>query len=146
MAQTKISEIIESSLANLREMIDADTVVGKPIDTGTGTVIIPISKVSMGFATGGMDYPGKKEKMPPATGFGGAGGTGLTVSPVAFLVIKDNGETSILNLGTSSSADGLASFSALLEKSPEILTKIKDVFAKKDANSPVKDTATDTQK
>ena len=125
MAQTKISEIIESSLANLREMIDADTVVGKPIDTGTGTVIIPISKVSMGFATGGMDYPG---------------------SPVAFLVIKDNGETSILNLGTSSSADGLASFSALLEKSPEILTKIKDVFAKKDANSPVKDAATDTQK
>ena len=84
--------------------------------------------------------------MPPATGLVGAGGTGLTVSPVAFLVIKDNGETSILNLGTSSSADGLASFSALLEKSPEILTKIKDVFAKKDANSPVKDAATDTQK
>ena len=62
MAQTKISDIIESSLANLKEMIDANTVVGKPIDTGTGTVIIPISKVSMGFASGGLDYPGKKEK------------------------------------------------------------------------------------
>ena len=129
MAQTKISDIIESSLANLKEMIDANTVVGKPIDTGTGTVIIPISKVSMGFASGGLDYPGKQEKQPGAQGFGGGGGTGLTVSPVAFLVIKENGDADILNLGGSSSSDGLAAVSAFMEKSPELFSKIKSVFS-----------------
>ena len=79
-----ISELMDSSLQNLRTLVDADTVVGEAITTPDGTVIIPVSKVSFGFASGGSDIPTIKQ----AGQFGGGAGGGVSVQPIAFLVIK----------------------------------------------------------
>ena len=80
--QNKLQDMIRTSLENIRAMVDANTVVGTPITTVTGTTIIPISKVSVGYASGGMDFG---DKTGADKNFGGGGGTGLTVQPVCFL-------------------------------------------------------------
>ena len=75
----------------IRQMVDANTVVGSPIALPDGTTIIPVSKVSYGFASGGSDLPTKN----PQELFGGGAGAGINITPVAFLIIK-NGETNLL--------------------------------------------------
>ena len=97
--ESSIKELITSSLEQIRTIIDADTVVGRQIVTASGTTIIPISKVTYGFATGGDDFPtsGGKEM------FGGCGGAGVTVTPVAFMLIQD-GEVTIKHISGSDSA------------------------------------------
>lgn len=129
MAENKISEIIENSLEQIRTLIDANTIIGQPIAAGDGTTVIPVSKVSMGFASGGIDYTGKRAKENNPNNFGGGGGTGLTVSPVAFLVIKANGDVSLLNIAAPGS--DASSITALVEKTPELVNKLKDIFVKK---------------
>ena len=84
--QRPISEFTESALQNLRSLVDVNTIIGDPISTAEGTVIIPISKVSFGYASGGSDIPIAHQAEP----FGGATGGGVTIQPLAFLVI--NGE------------------------------------------------------
>ena len=81
--ENKLQEIIAASLENIRSMVDANTVIGNPINTPQGTTIIPVSKVSLGFASGGLDYAGKSEEAVRARiqNFGGGGGTGLSVVP-----------------------------------------------------------------
>jgi hypothetical protein len=78
----KITNLIKESLGGIREFMDANTVTGTPIETPSGTVIIPISKVSMGFASGGLDLPAKSEE--GNKNFGGGGGTGVTVLPIEY--------------------------------------------------------------
>jgi len=80
----KLSEVMSESMAKIREMVDANTIVGQPITTPDGVTLIPISKVSFGFGSGGGDYGAK-----PADKFGGAGAAGVKIDPVSFLVIKD---------------------------------------------------------
>ncbi len=79
------------SVEKIRQMVDANTVVGSPISLPDGTTIIPVSKVSYGFASGGSDLPTKN----PQELFGGGAGAGINITPVAFLIIKD-GETNLL--------------------------------------------------
>ncbi|MBR3965515.1 MAG: sporulation protein YtfJ [Clostridia bacterium] len=132
MAETKISDVIATSLENLRSMVDANTVIGIPINTESGTTIIPISKISMGFASGGLDYNGKDSggaaKQP---NFGGGGGTGLSITPVGFLTVDKNGNVDMVNVGQTNSS-ALDQVADLLERSPEIIEKLKSVFGKKD--------------
>ena len=131
MQETKLSQIISTSLSQIREVVDANTIIGQPIqsDNGSGTVIIPVSKVSVGFASGGVDYFGKNTV--PAdnnANFGGGGGTGMSVSPVGFIVIKADGSVEMLNVNSNSdTGDAIA---AIIEKSPEIFDKIKSFFKK----------------
>ena len=73
--ENKIPEIIRSSMENIRSMVDANTMVGDPINTPAGTVIIPISKISVGIASGGVDYANKQESPARPQNFGGGGGT-----------------------------------------------------------------------
>lgn len=127
MAETKISDIIRNSLEEIRNMIDANTVIGNPIDAGNGSTIIPISRVSMGFASGGLDY-GKEKKDNP--NFGGAGGTGMTVTPVGFLIAHADGSVEMMNLSQPTANDP-AAVSSLMEKVPEIVGRIKDILSKK---------------
>ena len=58
-SENKLQEVVQVTLAQIRNMIDADTVIGTPIQTAPGTTIIPVSKVSVGFAGGGNDFSGK---------------------------------------------------------------------------------------
>lgn len=161
MADNKISGIIETSLEKIRNVVDANTIIGTPINTPNGTTIIPISKVMVGFASGGVDYLGKNMKnvaenasqRPSAltTNFGGGGGTGVTVQPVGFLVISPDGSVQILNVGTTTagSSDKIDQVANLIERSPELISRIKAVFKKdktddkSDASDDADDTAAD---
>lgn len=151
MAENNVSEMIRSSLEGIRTVADSGTVLGDPINTNNGTVIIPVSKVTVGFASGGVDYMPKssdkdsqnKSVRPAAPCFGGGGGTGISVTPVCFLVINADGKVSVLDLNAPSPApaiigtiDSIASFA---QKAPEIIAKIKDIFVKDEPSGELDD-------
>ena len=125
----KLQEVVQSTLAQIRNMIDADTVIGKPIETAPGTTIIPVSKVAVGYATGGIDYNGKSEQAKPQN-FGAGGGTGLSVQPIGFLCIDSEGKVDMVNIGLKNPSDPIEQLSDLIDRSPEIIAKIKAIFAK----------------
>ena len=134
MAETKISDIIGTSLEKIRELADAETVIGEPILTAGGTTIVPVSKISMGFASGGLDYGTKNKPSDAAKNFGGGGGTGMTITPVAFLIIYSDGRVELMPLSGASSAGApttIDKVSSIIDRTPDILAKIKAVFSKK---------------
>ena len=111
-----------TALQGLKDMIDVNTIVGDAITAPDGTVIIPISKVSFGFASGGSDIPAKVEKEV----FGGGAGAGVTIKPQAFIVVSPTGDTKILEMGAKGSP-----VDSLIESAPELLNKAKEIFGKK---------------
>ena len=132
----KMREMIDASLSNIKTLLDANTIIGDPIVTESGTTIIPVSKISVGYASGGVDYAAKKDVSNKPNNFGGGGGTGLTVTPVAFLVVQADGNVNILNVNTTATstaapADSVAQVVGFLERSPDLLERIKGVFSKK---------------
>ncbi len=135
--ENKIEDIIRASLENLRSMVDANTVIGTPYITDGGVTIIPVSKISMGIASGGVDYFGKQAKATSDNkekiqNFGGGGGTGLSVSPVGFLVVGKDGDVEMINVGIPAPSDPIDQIADIIERSPEILANIKQLFTKKD--------------
>lgn len=117
-----IEGIMGVSMENIHQMVDVNTIIGDPIAKGD-TTIIPISKVSFGFASGGSDLPTQA-----AEKFAGGAGAGVTVKPVAFIVIKADGDVKLLELGGKSSPlDGV------MEALPGFLEKIKASAAEKKA-------------
>ena len=127
----KLNEIIQTSLESIRSMIDSNTIIGNPITTANGTLIIPVSKVFVGFASGGLDYLGKKPESATSNNFGGGGGTGLTVSPVAFLIVAPSGEVELLNVNEPTGGmDPVSQIVGLLERSPELIARVKSLFEK----------------
>jgi sporulation protein YtfJ len=129
-SENKLQDIIQTSLQNIGSMIDTNTIIGKPIETAQGTTIIPISKVSMGFATGGLDYSGENQATAKPQNFGAGGGTGLSINPLGFLVISADGSVEMINVGMKNPSDPIEQLSDLLERSPEIIAKIKKVIGK----------------
>ncbi len=141
MAESKISDIIAQSLESIRSLVDANTIIGEPIPSSGGTTIIPVSKISMGIATGGLDYAGKAETADKNKNFGGGGGTGLTVTPVAFLIVHADGSVEMMNVSnpTQRAADLGYNISSLVDRVPEIFTKLKGMFGKKSAGDVAED-------
>lgn len=142
MAESKLNSIIDTSLGNIKQIIDVNTVVGEPIATAGGTVIIPVSKVSLGFASGGVDYFGKNIQPSDKTAsFGGGGGTGITLTPVGFLVTKADGNVEYLPVTTASGGvapapDKVDTIISFIERSPELIEKIKALIPKKNEENP----------
>ena len=134
MAESKISDIIATSLSEIKNLIDANTIIGEPINTPSGTVIIPVSKITMGLATGGVDFAAKNGvDAKKDDKFSGGGGTGVSVTPVAFLVVKSDGKVSMINVEMPPEApDVVGTVTGFIEKSPDIVAKFKDIFAKGD--------------
>ena len=128
--ENKIPEIIKSSMENIRSMVDANTIIGDPVNATGGTVIIPISKVSVGIASGGVDYNAKKDTQIRPQNFGGGGGTGLSVTPVGFLVCDKDGGVEFINVSSKGKPDPVDQIADLVERTPEIIAKIKSLFAK----------------
>ncbi len=131
MSEIPLKQVIDASVENLKKAMSVDTIIGDPISLPDGTVIIPVSKVSVGFTSGGVDFDSKvnpKKEMPH---FGGGNGAGMSVTPVAFLVCS-GGEVRVLNLTSDAPAakDIVGSVTELLEKSPVIIDKLKAVFKK----------------
>ncbi len=120
-----IKDIISNSLDQVRTIVDADTVVGKQIVTPSGLVIIPISKVSMGFASGGVDLPAKTEN--GTKNFGGGGGTGVTVSPIGFLTITPEGEVDLIPMAPEKPTP-IEQIGDIINTAPELINRIKNIF------------------
>lgn len=131
--ENKIPEIIKSSMENIRSMVDANTIIGDPVNATGGTVIIPISKVSVGIASGGVDYNAKKDTQLRPQNFGGGGGTGLSVTPVGFLICDKDGGVEFINVSSKGKPDPVDQIADLVERTPEIISKIKSLFAKEKA-------------
>ena len=115
-----IHDLMGTTLQKIREMVDANTIVGAPIQAGEVT-LIPVSKLSFGFASGGSDFNTKNQKPEQDNCFGGGGGAGVNIIPVAFLVIK--GE-SVRLIPMAPPANTTAD--RLVELVPEILEKVSD--------------------
>ena len=130
-SENKLQEVVQSTLAQIRNMIDADTVMGTPVETASGTTLIPISKVAAGFATGGVDFNdrsgGSKDK---PQNFGAGGGTGISVQPIGILCVSKDGNVELINIGVKNPSDPIESLSDLIDRSPEIIAKIKALFSK----------------
>lgn len=128
--QNRISELISESLESIKGLVDANTVIGTPINTPQGTVIIPISKISIGFAGGGNDYASKNSS-PDKNNFGGAGGTGVSVAPIGFLVIDATGKAEMITMQNPTANDVGSSVESIVSKLPSIIEKLKDTIGKK---------------
>lgn len=122
MSNTPIQDILNDSMQHLRELVGAETIIGKEIKTENGTTIIPVSKVSFGFATGGSDMPTSK----PKDLFGGGSGGGVTISPIAFLVISPDGDVRMMQVSENSNNTGRA-----LNMIPEVLNQVVGFIQKK---------------
>ncbi len=120
-----INEVLQTTMNKIREMVDANTVVGQPIETRDGVTLIPVSHLSFGFATGGSDF-GKTPNVNK--NFGGGAGAGVNVTPVAFLIIKD-GSVRMLPVAPPAKDSG----SRAVEMIPEMFDKITDYIDKKSA-------------
>ncbi len=137
----KLGDMTKSSLDSIKTMLDANTIIGDPIQTPSGTTIIPISKITVGYASGGIDYAKKDAPRDSHNNnFGGGGGTGITVTPVAFLVVGADGSVDILNVNApvqSGNTDSVSSVVGFLERSPELIEKIKSIFSKKNGENDI---------
>lgn len=123
-----LPNMLENTIAKIREMVDVNSVVGTPITTADGVTIIPISKVSVGFGGAGSDFDHKtpsNQEMP----FGGGAGGGIKVTPIAFLVIKGD---SVRMLPISAAPNTTAD--RLVEMVPDMLDKVSALMDKKNQN------------
>ena len=115
-----IDGLMSSAMNSIKEMVDVNTIIGNPVNIPDGTVIIPISRVSFGFAAGGSEFTGNKESKLP---FGGGSGAGVNINPVAFLVVqKDN--VKLMPINYTSCVD------RLLDYIPEMTEKLNKMFCK----------------
>ena len=133
MAVKPISELTDSSMKNLQTLIDSNSVVGDPITTPDGTTILPVSRVSFGFGTGGSDLPATQKEL-----FGGGSGGGVSITPVAFLVIQ-NGSVKVLQIQSCSSAAD-----RVVGMVPDVIDRVSGFVSgmgKKDAPDPETDPA-----
>ncbi|MDR2559697.1 MAG: GerW family sporulation protein [Oscillospiraceae bacterium] len=113
--------LLSSSMEKIRDLVDVNAIIGDPITSPDGTLIIPISKVTFGFVSGGSDIPAKA----PNDVFAGGAGAGVTIKPQAFIVIKTDGDVKLLEVGADSGfIDGL------ITGVPDLINKVKDVFGK----------------
>ena len=114
--------LMATSMEKIRELVDVNTIVGNPIISPDGTIIIPVSKVTFGFVSGGSDIPAKVTKDV----FAGGSGAGITIKPQAFIVVKTDGDVKLLELGASDNNV----IDSLIGGVPDLITKVKAIFGK----------------
>lgn len=119
MSDNNLKNLMDSTMGNLRGMIDADTIVGSPLTVGDIT-LYPISKVAFGLASGGSDFSSKSK--PDL--FGGGGGAGVTITPVAFIAVSGQ------NIRMLPVYSEMTSLDKAINMAPELIDKVKEVFSK----------------
>ena len=132
MKETPVNKIMENTLEKMREMVDVSTIIGDPMVTGD-TTLIPVSKVTYGFTSGGTDLPTKQQKQGMGESLsrqgGGGGGGGITITPVAFIVIE-KGKCRMMQINNyTSSADRAVSMI------PELVDKLTELLKAKDGKA-----------
>ncbi len=133
MAEHPIEGLMTTAMNSIQNMIDVNTIIGEPIETSNNIIIIPISKVSFGFAAGGSEFKGetideyqkkdKEEAIQYRLPFGGGSGAGVSINPIAFLVIQQN-SVKLMPVAHSSSID------KLLDYIPEVIEKANNMINK----------------
>ncbi|MCL1881154.1 MAG: GerW family sporulation protein [Oscillospiraceae bacterium] len=121
MAQ-HLEGLMSTSMEKIRQLVDVNTIVGEAISVPGGTTIIPISKVSFGFVSGGSDLPATAPKQI----FAGGSGAGVTIKPMTFLVVKADGDVKLLE-ATPKDNNIVES---VFESAPEFIEKVKNTFSK----------------
>ena len=131
MAEHPINGMMGVTMDKIRELVNSDTIIGEPVSLPDGTTILPVSKVTFGVATGGSDFAAKQSKEL----FGGGSGAGVTVAPVAFLVVKDG------NVRTIQLADPNNSLERAITMLPELVDKLAALLKKEkpEAQAPAED-------
>ena len=121
MKEQSASGILGTSIDKIKDLVDVSTIIGDPIVISDTLQVIPVSKVTYGFASGGSDFPSKTSKDL----FGGGGGAGITITPVAFLVVN-NGNVSIkyLNATEGSVERAIGMIPDVVDKASEVITKL----------------------
>ena len=139
---TPMKQLIEEAIRSVHSVADVNTVIGEPVTLPNGVSIVPFSKVSVGFATGGTDRAPKTAEQPL---FAGGSGAGISVTPLGFLVVSPEGEVTLMDLKEPDSyapqpnpvdkvIDGAQS---LMDRAPDVIARIKGVLGKKkEENSP----------
>ncbi len=122
-----LPDMMGLSMAKIKDMVDVNTIIGDPIQTPEGVTIIPVSKVKIGFAGGGSDFAPKGYPASKNNAFGGGSGAGVTITPVAFLVVK--GE-SVRMMPVAEPASN--SLERLVEMLPELIDQVSALTKKKD--------------
>lgn len=131
----ELENLMRSTMENLRDMIDVNTVVGDVVETSDGTSIVPISKVTFGFASGGSEFGNHvavKDDGNENYPFGGGSGAGVTVKPVAFLIVKD-GSVRLQPVDYDTTVD------RIVDSVPQLLDLFKGFFKDKTTNSECED-------
>ena len=121
-----INDLMSTTMQKIREMVEVNTIVGQPITTPDGVTLIPVSKLSFGFASGGSDYVSKNKKPGEANTFGGGSGAGVKIAPVAFLVVKGD-SVRVIPVDPS----GSNTLDRLVDTVPEVVDKITTFLEKK---------------
>lgn len=133
MSEHPIESLMMTAMSSIQDMVDVNTIIGEPIETANGITIIPISKVCFGFAAGGSEFSGetikeynrkdKDEEIAYKLPFGGGAGAGVSINPVAFLVVQEN-SVKLMNVDHDSCID------KLLDYIPDLMQKLNDMFSK----------------
>ena len=124
-----LSEMMSASMSKIREMVDVNTVIGDPIVTEGGVTIIPVTKVSIGYGGGGSDFSTKNYPANRDNAFGGGAGAGVTITPVAFLVVRgDNVRMLPVAEPASTSVD------RLIEQLPDLIDKLQSFVESRKAD------------
>ena len=120
--KTPVQDLLGVSIDKIKQMADVNSVIGEPIKLEDGTTIIPISRVSYGFASGGSDLPSKYDKDL----FGGGAGAGVSIKPEGFLVISPDGTAKMVNMDS-----GNDPISNVINNVPNLINKVQDFMGKK---------------
>ena len=129
MAEHPIQGLMNVTMDKIRQMADSNTIIGKPIKTDDGTTILPVSRISFGFASAGTDFDGKNAANKDL--FGGGSGAGVNIQPVAFLVVKDG------CVRTIQLADGSNTIDRALTMLPELVDKVSALLKKEEKKGAV---------
>ncbi|HOP75047.1 MAG TPA: GerW family sporulation protein [Bacillota bacterium] len=132
MNEHPIEGLMKTSMQNIKEMVDVNTILGDPVETPDGNVIIPISRVTFGFAAGGSQFESQKKGKEKDKGnqeggngeqlpFGGGSGAGITINPVAFLVVGKE-QTKLLPVESNVLVD------RILDSAPKLLDKVQEMI------------------
>lgn len=134
MKEQSAAGILSTTIDKIKNLVDTSTVIGEPMKISEKVTVIPISKVTYGFASGGSDFPSKNN----AELFGGAGGAGITVTPVAFLVVNDD----IVTIKTISNTDN--PIEKVVSAVPEVVSTVSGLvnkFTNKETPAATEETA-----
>ncbi|MFJ8255763.1 GerW family sporulation protein [Peribacillus asahii] len=133
MSDHPIQGLMTAAMENLKEMVDVNTIIGDPVETPDGSVILTVSKVGFGFAAGGseftLDNNGQGQQGSSKQPFGGGSGGGVSITPIAFLIVGSSG-VKMIHLD-----EGTHLLEKMLDLAPQVVDKIQSMMSKNDSKA-----------